>query len=440
MSVPRVLLLTNVAPGRVGVGRIFLRNLCLLYPHDRICCFHTDRLPDDERAPELDWLPLKFVPTPSEYGFRPFGKIWAQPLNEAIAGRTRPVYERYLEHTKIPHVIEQAVRFGRAQGADIVWGPLHTPNVVRMVRNVADLLQLPLVTTVWDPPDTPHAMHQYGLDSGSLARILADFAETIRSSARCGVASDNMKHRYELDYGTPCVTMIYGPREQVKTDPLNAARRDDRLVIGYAGSLYAREEWEALLSALASRNWRVAGREVVIKVLSPMLQQRATQPLQIEFLGWRDTIEVVQLLSQMDVAYLPYWFASQYQESVQISFPNKLATYVAARVPILYHGPAKSSAMQFFERFPVGVGCHSLDQAEIVQSLERLVMDQESYRRARLACDDAFHQELSGSVFRRRFAELIGVDEDELLPLSEWKSNALRQFEGNSHIPCLQLA
>jgi hypothetical protein len=43
-------------------------------------------------------------------------------------------------------------------------------------------------------------------------------------------------------------------------------------------------------------------------------------------------------------------------------------------------------------------------------------MDAEFRRRARNACDQAFEQELNASVFRRRFAELIGVSEADLLP------------------------
>ena len=37
-------------------------------------------------------------------------------------------------------------------------------------------------------------------------------------------------------------------------------------------------------------------------------------------------------------------------------------------------------------------------------------------QRTRQACDEAFRQELNLSVFRSRFAELIGVSERELLP------------------------
>jgi hypothetical protein len=259
-------------------------------------------------------------------------------------------------------------------------------------------------------------MSQYQPDRWTFNRLLGTFANTVRSAVRCGVASEAMKHQFEQDWGTPCVVMVYGLRRPAATLPSRHSSRDDRLVIGFAGGFYADEEWNALLSALAAQDWRVAGRSVVVKILGSCFRQDSSIPLQIEYLGWRDSAETVHLLSQMDVGYLPYPFDARYRDMVQLSFPGKLATYVAARIPVLYHGPRESSPATFLERFPVGIGCHSLSHSDIIETLELLVMDAEFRRRARNACDQAFEQELNASVFRRRFAELIGVSEADLLP------------------------
>jgi len=403
--VPRVLLLTQKAPGRGKVGHIFLRELCMLYPHDRICCFHVNPIPEYEKSPELDWLPTKFVPAPPERGYTRLGRY--------VARLSRPVLERYVELIEIPSLLAQVVQFGKAHNVDLIWATLSSPTTLRLAKAVADSLRVPLVTTVWDPP--AYKMKQYHPDQYALSRLLQTFATTLKASVRSGVASEGMKRRYEQDYGTDCGVMIYAPERPAEVSLCPGTSKNKNVVIGLAGSIYAVEEWNAFLTALARRNWRIAGRDVIVRILSESLPKLTTKPQRIEFLGWRDPIDTVRLLAEADIAYLPYWFDSAYEEVVQLAFPNKLATYVAARVPVLYHGPRDSSPMAFFQRFPVGIGCHSLEPNEIVASLERLTTDAEFSLRARRACDEAYHQELNAVVFRRRFAELMGVQEDELL-------------------------
>ena len=83
---------------------------------------------------------------------------------------------------------------------------------------------------------------------------------------------------------------------------------------------------------------------------------------------------------------------------------------------MLYHGPADSSPARFFERFPIGACCHSLDEIEIIDKLKQFVSDGDFYASATQAGQDALDQELSLRVFRRRFAALIGIEENRLSP------------------------
>jgi hypothetical protein len=112
----------------------------------------------------------------------------------------------------------------------------------------------------------------------------------------------------------------------------------------------------------------------------------------------------------MHLAYLPYWLDRKYAEIVKMTFPNKLATYVAARVPVLYHGPQDSSPTRFLQRFPVGLNCGSLETTDLAAAIERLVSDPAFRSDAMRFCDQAYEQELSDAVFRQRFAEFVGID------------------------------
>jgi hypothetical protein len=422
--VPKVLLLTRVVPAPTLVEHLFVRDLCMLYPHDRLCCFHVATHSQDLQYPEMAWLPTQ------SRGYREYNirynrlrttfsrRIWQRllpfGLNKSIPEYMGAFIELYREYTELGDVIQAATKFGKTQKVDLLWAVLDSPTIVRMAKVVADSLKIPVVTTIWDPPR--YQMEKWEPDNYTLRRLLRIFDDTARSVSRCGVASEGMKHAFYQKYDVPCVVMTYAPGIKQSSIDDSLTHDDKQIVIGYAGRIYATREWNALLTALAHNNWKIANRKVKLQVLSKSIQGSYDIPLHIDFLGWRDPVETVRLLSETDVAYLPYWFDETYQEVVQHSFPSKLATYIAAKVPVLFHGPANASPAVFFSKFPVGLGCHSLDSNEIIHVLERLTTDGKLRKQAQLACADAWKQELSPFVFRTRFAELMGVDEDELLP------------------------
>jgi hypothetical protein len=122
-------------------------------------------------------------------------------------------------------------------------------------------------------------------------------------------------------------------------------------------------------------------------------------------------------LASTDVAYVPYWFDRGHARAAQTSFPNKISAYVAAGVPVFYHGPRESSPADFLQRYPVGQSCHSLDAADIQRTLRTLLFDRalrESFARARQC---VLEECLGLEAMLRRFAELLGIERDQLLPL-----------------------
>lgn len=407
-------MLTNVAPGTGNIGRQFLAELCRFYPPGSLACFHTDHLPQEEMSPDLGWIPLCHGPAPSEYGWRPF----RDPLlNDRVSAVTRPAYERWIiEASKIPALAEQAVAFGQQHGVDMVWAPLRTPTLVRLALPVAQGLGKPLVTTVWDP--LRYTLAEYDLDVRSLERVHAQAERTLRLAVRNGVASDGMKDRYESRYGTPCVPMIYAPRLLTATEPhLPVRKRSDEIVIGFAGSIYARDAWQALLDALDACRWCIGGRDVRIQMLGSHFDQRSLRPLRIEYLGWHDPPTMVTALAQADVLYLPYWFSEEHSDTVELTFPNKIASYVAAGVPVFYHGPRRSTPARFLKQYPVGLACCSIEPECILQGLTKLVSEPLLREEARRACVRAREEVLNPAAFRSSFAALLGIEASDLTML-----------------------
>jgi hypothetical protein len=317
---------------------------------------------------------------------------------------------------QVPALANQIAAFAREQDVEMIWATLSPPVMVSIVKKVISILGIPLVTTIWDPPEMQMRMHGPAYDRRMRRRILLDFIDVLKMSDRCGVASYRMAEAYRELYGIDPVVMALGAGADLRHPPARKLHCDGRFVIGYAGGWRTPNEWDALFSALDACNWHIAGRDITVRLLSGHVTLKGEGNRHIEFLGWRSETQTVDILSQTDVGYVPYWFDDRYDLSVRLCFPGKVTTYMAAGIPIFYHGPRDSSVVDFLERFPAGLGCHSLDGPEIVESLRLLIEDREFYTHATQAGQAALDQDLSMSVFRKRFATLLGVEEDDLRP------------------------
>ena len=404
---PRILIVSPVAPVPEGVGGVFLRDLCLLYPADKLAFAVLPGGGTSAWPATLAHTPRLTLDAVPERGFNRWGR--------RVQHSTRGVFDAYVARRHLPRLIEQIATFAREVRPELLWIPLANPTLINVAARLAKRVGVPLVTTVWDAPDY-FLPHYWGIDGAALERAMGRFDEAVRSSVRTAVASPEMKAAYEQSYGTPCTPMIHGLPESQWVRPTGMRSRDEPFVIGYAGSLYARREWEALTSALGTIGWRIDGRDVIVRMLAASLEVRATGPARVEFLGWHSTTDAVAILSDCDVCYVPYWFDEACRPGVELSFPNKVSLYLAAGRPILFHGPRQSTPARFLARWPVGVACHSLDGAVIVEALRTTATDAEFHARAADAIPRVLREELGMHVFRRRFAEFLGIDEQLLAP------------------------
>lgn len=401
-SLPRLLLVTGVSPGHGNVGREYLRAACRLLPADRISLFSFDPAGAGTAIQELAGMRTHFEPPPDERG--------AGVPGENRLGWVRHLTERSIERHAIPPLIKKIVDFGKRGGVDRIWVPLHSPTTIRVAKPVAEALGVPLMTTVWDPPS--YKLRQFGLGRRMRHALMRTFDSAVRHAVVCGTASDPMRDVYRRLYGTPTVTMILGaPRPDMLAEPEN----DGPFRIGFAGNLYAKKEFAALRAALDRTNWTIEGREVHLELFGDHAESAATDPQRIHSHGWMDPVELVRGLSACHATYLPYWFSRRRREVVEVSFPGKLAVYAAARSPVLFHGPMYASPVRFLERFRLGRVCATLNPSAIHAALAVMIGDADWRCRAREACEQAYDAELSVTVFRRRFAELLGVPEDDLL-------------------------
>lgn len=400
MTPPKLMLLSTCHPGWEGTGGMILADAVRSYPRDRLCCF-TFLRPTNE---EFGWAPTRYgagLPEQGIPGSWPrLGKLAISPLRHAAW------------RVQIERTIRQAVRFGRDQRVDKVWGIAETLTNIMTIRRVAARLRVPHVVNVWDPPD--YIAYYRKLDGFSTGCMMREFGRMMRGAEAAGVASPWMAEEFSRLYGTRCVVMWHGISEALWHDPASAPVGDGHVTVAYTGTLYARREFDAFLDAMALCDWRVHGLPVRLRMLTPDLTLHCSRKIAMEHLGYRPLGETLDIVSRCDISYVPYWFDPAYERAVRLSFPSKLIAALAAGRPVFYHGPDGSSPAAFLREHPAGFHCNSLEPRRIVESLERFMADAAGYARATRAGREALEKEFRLDAYVGRFAQVVGADAAEL--------------------------
>lgn len=402
----RFLLLTDIPPCSNFTAGLVLRQLCQFLPEDSLVCFNVlNKDLDPKLDPALNWMPLSTVHKPNEAKLRRLpGRLGAFEAYLA---------EIYTETVSVARIARKAAEFARAHNVDAIWCVVQGQTMIRLANQVKELLNVPLLTEVWDPP--AWWLRANKVDGWSQSRILKDFDRAMSSSTRMAAASWAMAEEYNRRYKCNAAPLIPSLDVSLARSPAQSLTESGTLTIGMAGQLYSSAEWETLLLALNSIDWKIGNRKVQIKVLGRSLTISTGARVNVEFLGWRAQEETIELLSNMDVLYCAYWFDHAFKEEASLSFPSKLTTYLAAGRPVFFHGPTYASPAKFLTENDAGVQCNSLDAARVIEVLQKLVSDQRVYEKAAANGTIAFHKHLTLTTMRRQFAQFLGVDESVLV-------------------------
>ena len=394
MSLPKLLLMVNGPASESGISGIFLNDLCALYPREKLCRFSTVRGRSGSGAHSWGGRPVQYF------------KVLVSTL-PVLSSLTDRIFKR----TQEAELIGQAVRFGRDNSVEAVWGVLNSTYMVRTALAVATALNVPLYTTVWDPPDVFRInMH---LSKSRYEDIHRVFQKTLQRSASVSVIGESMGMHYAREFGISSIPIAHGYKTADYLQDQTPST-DGKVKIGFAGSLYAKCEWRALLQALEFAKFRIAGRPVELHFIGRPPLRGAPMPDYVIKHGVLSSEETLNRLRGVDIGYLPYWFARRYEGVARLAFPSKSAVYLAAGCRILYHGPAYGSPTGFLDKYKVGVACHTLEAGRIVESLERLAKDAEEPSRylaeRKRACDEMISRE----AMRKGFANFLRCGIEEL--------------------------
>ena len=177
----------------------------------------------------------------------------------------------------------------------------------------------------------------------------------LRSGIRFGFVSDGMRELYEHRYGARGAVIIHGVHPSLAHPASPREEGKGGHVLGFAGSLHCKREWNAFVNAVSTWNG-TRPDEITVRFIGRFPRFGAHQAPFVELLGMMSMGNTVDALSKSHGAYVPYWFSDRDAAVAKTAFPSKISAYVAAGVPVFYHGPAESTPANFLRAVPAS-GC-----------------------------------------------------------------------------------
>lgn len=401
----KILLLSPVPPCSNYSGGLVLEHLAHFLPKGSLVCFAVMNKELHPSIPaELNWIPVQYYNKPNE-GWPNFR--WGIGPTISFLGET------YIRTIVLKRIIRQIVAFAQKHKVNYLWSILDGQTTINLAVPVAKKLNVPLVTEIWDPPEWYLKVNN--LDKISRAIVLKNFTSALRLSRKVGAASRKMAKKYADDYGVKAIPFLPSIEEHLTCQPAKSLHASKKLIIAVAGQLYSKNEWNSLIEALHLANWQIANRQVKVRLLGNWIaMDEVYKKVNIEYLGWCSQEETVKIMHDSDILYCPYMFDPEYKKVAQLSFPSKLATYLASGRPVFFHGPKYSSPGIFLKEYNAGMLCETLESKKILQMLTQLVKDQKLYASLCINGHQTFQQYLTRQVLRKNFAKFLDLEEEEL--------------------------
>jgi hypothetical protein len=406
----KVLLLTDVPPCKDFSGAMLTLQLCKLLPRDSLVCYGVVN-------PELDGFPIDpDLGAPFEKTAKP-RELGCRHKNKYLGGMRTFFNEMRTAKVEIPRIADAVAAFGKRHGVDRLWCILQGQTMIRLALPVSRRLNVPLLTQIWDHPSW--WLDAHGVDGVTSRFVLWQYERVLRRSTRIGAASFVMAEEYQNRYGIPAIPFLGSLDRRVVrlpswTPPVFSSDHET-ILIGLAGQIYSKQEWNSLLAALDSAHWTVAGKRVKLRFLGRPYEVEASSlgPEKLEVLGYLPQEETIRRMAECDILYCPYFFDEKRKEISRTSFPSKVTTYLAAGRPILYHGPDYASPAIFLREHGAAEFCHSLATGDILGVISRLATDESLYRTVAENGHAAMLEHLTFESLKAYLYRFLGMEADD---------------------------
>lgn len=339
-----------------GIGDIFLRDIVGRIPAENLIRFTFGAV--DAELPGAKWMGFSHVSHPV--------KVSRWPVLSTVS-------HELIKRLHMHRVLDSIQKIVKDNYIETVWIVLSSVSLISLAAELQKKDFPKLRSMIWDSPEI--FFENQFFDPISRRRILRDFDQVLKQSEKIAVISEGMQKLYAERHQVSSIVIRHGAPENNEVSDVK--KNDGTLKIVFAGSLYAKSEWNVFVAALDECDFKL--QEIPIKVyfLGKFPKFGAVRNGRVEYMGQKPYHEAQKIMAQMDVAYLPYWFSRRRAVVVKSSFPGKLSAYAAAGLKVLFHGPEYSSVVGFLEKYRFGISCTSLDKKDVISALRKLAFDPE---------------------------------------------------------------
>lgn len=379
-----VLVISGTRPDKIGVGEIFLSNMCSGIDVKRIFVSDIDK---NEAISYSNCVNSFFYKNNSYPIF--------SDINIFLFYKTRA--------RKYASEILDEIKVGNYKEVVFV---LSNPAIILILSEIIKIKKLfKFRVLVWD-------VLEYICSNLRVSRLTSNmlgkaYESVIKLSTTLGVVSEGMYSNYfafrkfALDPKNVFVLRnAIGNQEQYSNSvPMLSDGAAQKFRIVFAGSLYCKAEWDALVKALQSVDFIVSNRKVELVFIGNAGRFTKFPEFGVINLGYLTQTQTLNVIRECDVGYMPYWFSLKKELVVKTSFPGKVTSYLSMRLPIFYHGPSNADVCDFISKYKCGIICTSLEQSSILHSIDKIIKDTNNIN-VEIACS-LFKQEIISTQFKK---------------------------------------
>lgn len=234
---------------------------------------------------------------------------------------------------------------------------------------------------VWDSME--YILKSRRVSKTTERKTLDSYYEVLNNANNIACISDGMKSNlisklngyYEDFNATDKLTILPFPITSYNVN-LSKKLRDytKPINIVFVGSTYCWKEWNAFVKSLDKIGWKLNDRKVLLHVYGkPNIKSKLySYRNQIIYHTPIQHNHLINKIAKYDYAYLPYFYDSDKGLVVKTSLPGKLSSYIESQLPIIFHGPAYSTAASLIKKYNLGVVLNDRDNIDLPKIMEDL--------------------------------------------------------------------
>lgn len=346
----KTLILTSTVPGSGGVGDIYLKNI--ISGFDKSLFVRCSIVKQQSTKFDSTWEGVE-------------SKV-IQIYKSHYPGVSSYYLTRFLKNN-MPGIVNELILLIKRMEVDKIWVTLSSPELIILAKALSENTNVKIYSTIWDVPE--YLLKNNHFDPITCKFVKREFINILNYSEKISVIDEGMKMYLPVSLHDKSVIVRNGVSYTDFDLNDHCVNVSNVIKIVFAGSIYAKKEWNALVRSLVSCDFTINGKEVELICIGKLPRYGIFKDDRIDFKPFMPNSEVLKILSECDIGYVPYWFNSRNRLIVSTSFPGKIASYLSVSLKVMFHGPDFASVKLFLDKYEVGKCCHSLEEKHIIKTL-----------------------------------------------------------------------